>query len=679
MTPLVKVFAAIAVLGCLAGCGSGRHNGELDASLAGRNLVILTLDTTRADRLGSYGYSAARTPVLDRLAEDGIRFTQAVAQSPMTLPSHTSLFTGNNPSYHGVRENGLYALAEEQTTLAEILRDHGYRTGAVVAAAVLEARYGLAQGFDVYDDRAAETRSAFHVTQRRGDEVTRAALEVMQEIDGEQPFFLWVHYFDPHKEYDPPAEHARKFPNTESGRYDGEIAAMDAAIGDLLRDLERAGHRDDTILVAVADHGEGIDGPHDEWTHGMLLYHDTLAIPMIVAAPRGLRAGREIDDVVRTIDLMPTLLELLELPLDEPVQGRSLASLLRASDEQTEGEDAEDVALRTELELAAYSETFAPYHSYGWSPLFALREKRFKLIVGPESELYDLERDPKESRNVAADYPDRVADLRERIVRLQGDAHPSASSDSNSLSAAQRRRLRALGYVSEAAGTLPSIDELAELASPAERIQLQAPLAKARNHHAAGAPDRALAVLREQVLAVDPGNLEAHSSVAVIAKESGQWETAAAALERLIELRPRVDSYRTRLADVLIAHARALEAQGDEATAASLTERAIGHYNSAIHDGMNDIQPLVNLAHVYLMRRDLASVRQAEALLRRAVAMAPTNGAAHLNLAVILDATQRKEEALRHTDLAMKHAANDSDRAKAERLRTRIAAEVSKR
>ena len=279
-----------------------------------RNLLLVSLDTVRADRLGSYHYAAAQTPRIDGLAASGLRFEQATTVVPLTLPAHSSLMTGTFPGWHGVRDNGGFYLGDDQLTLAEILRDKGFRTGGFVGSFVLDRRWGIAQGFDRYFDDFDLDRfpsaAAMDMIQRPGSDVVDRALEWLQ-AEPNRPFFAWVHLYDAHTPYEAPEPFQSRFPRTRDGAYDAEIANVDAQVGRLLDALRADGRLDDTLVIVVADHGEML-GEHGELTHGFFIYEAATRIPLIVSGP-GVPAA-VIADQVRIVDVMPTALSLLGDP-----------------------------------------------------------------------------------------------------------------------------------------------------------------------------------------------------------------------------------------------------------------------------------------------------------------------------------------------------------------------------
>jgi arylsulfatase A-like enzyme len=402
-------------------------------------IVIISLDTTRADRLSVYGFMDATMPHLERLAREGTVFDQAISVAPLTLPAHCSLFTGLFPPAHGVRDNADQPLASEQTTLAEILRGQGFRTGAFVGSIVLDEHRGLAQGFDHYSGvRVSEDRATAEAPQRRADEVVTDATRWLDGIAGSR-FFLWAHLYDPHRPYDPP----EPFRSRYTDRYVGELAFVDSQIGRLLEALDRRKLLDRTIVVVVADHGESL-GDHGERDHGIFVYESVMRVPLIIRGPTVL-PGR-IADVVRLVDVMPTVLDLLNLARP-PTDGVSLVATMRGAPRQ--------------LDLEAYSESLYPQR-FGWSSLRSLRSGRYTLIDAPRPELYDLEQDPFEERNIYNERRDLAALLKQRLAALErSERARSEVGDENVPSAELQQRLASLGYVgSRETPASPHADDL---------------------------------------------------------------------------------------------------------------------------------------------------------------------------------------------------------------------------
>lgn len=427
----VVVVAAVVLLAWLGRWAMGPESGETGAgSEAGRlNVLLITLDTTRADYLGCYGHPEDITPSLDRLAREGTLFERCTTCSPITFPSHSSILTGVYPYVHGVRQNGTSRLAQVNVTLAETLRDAGYKTQATVASFVLNEQFGIGQGFDAYHDVRPGAGGNPQRAERKGDEVCDDALAMLDAL-APGPFFLWAHFYDPHFPYESP-----RTPDTLSPlAYADEVTFADAQVGRLLEKLERLHLTRDTLVAVVADHGEGL-GEHEEQSHGYFLYETTLRVGLILRWPGRIPANQRVAAQVRTIDVAPTILELAGQPAWEHAQGVSLVPLIDGNE--------------TDLGLAAYAESFDAYVQFGLSPLRSLTQDGWKYVLAPKPEVYHLDGDPRELQNVFAAHADRAAQMREQLRRLIAEAPepPSADEASERLSAQVIARLETLGYV----------------------------------------------------------------------------------------------------------------------------------------------------------------------------------------------------------------------------------------
>ena len=417
---------------------------QADAGDPPLSVLLISMDTTRADHLGCYGHPAKATPNIDRVARQGTLFEQCYSVAPITLPSHSSMFTSTLPFVHGVRDNGVYRLRPENLTITEVLKENGFATAGVVGAFVLDRAFGLSQGFDDYSDvRRVDVGGSERATRiREANQVTDHALEALRKI-GEQRFFLFVHYFDPHERYEPPPPWAGKF----NDPYLEEIAFVDEQIGRLLAGLDELKLTERTLVIITGDHGEG-RGDHDESTHGYFVYDSTLRVPLIMRAPRRIPPGRRVGEQVRLIDLAPTILDLVgggELP---HAQGSSLVGLLRG--------DAES----KQTPRPVYSETLFPRTYLKFSQLRSLRAEGWKYIHADPPELYNVAADPRETRNLADEQPDRVRDMREALRQIIADTPRVAARDdaTRALDDEELQKLEALGY----AGGVPAAEDAAD-------------------------------------------------------------------------------------------------------------------------------------------------------------------------------------------------------------------------
>jgi arylsulfatase A-like enzyme/Flp pilus assembly protein TadD len=399
---------------------------------SGLNMLLITVDTTRADYLGCYGRPNGRTPNIDRLAREGALFERCIASAPLTSTSHASILTGNYPYVHGVRSNSAGSLAAGNLSLAEVLKDSGYHTAATVASFVLNRDFGFAQGFDEYHDVNKISVDDPQQAERKGDEISRDAIALLRTL-APAPFFLWVHFYDPHYPY----ETKRPAPYTPAQAYEDEIAFMDEQIGQVLAELQILGLEQRTLVVLVGDHGEGL-GQHGESQHAYFIYHTTLHVPLIMRCPGTITPGASIADVVRTIDIPPTILALLGLPPLDQAQGTSLVGRLRGASPLAP--------------LEAYSEGLEAHAQFGVSRLRSLTDDDWKYILAPKPELYHLADDPGETSSVLPEHPDIAARMRERLRTLIAESPPPVSDDRRvpALSDADRARLESLGYAGSA-------------------------------------------------------------------------------------------------------------------------------------------------------------------------------------------------------------------------------------
>ncbi len=563
-----------AVVAC-AGEGERRPTG---AGGERPDLLLITVDTLRPDALG---WVAGRTPtpVLDALADEGFRTPTAVTPVPVTLPAHVSLLTGLLPHRHGARDNG-HVAREELETLAEILGRHGWSTAAVVSGYPLAAEFGVDQGFDVYDDTLTAGEGAWR--ERPASDAVSTAVAWL--LEASSPWFLWLHLYDPHLPYEPPPE--LRQPGWR-GAYDGEVVAVDRALGELLP-VAASRSAGDLVTVFTADHGEGL-GEHGEASHGYFVYDSTVLVPLVLRWPSRVRPV-QTEAPVRLIDVLPTLLDLLGLAAPEGLDGASFASLL------TGGVWTPPVARL---------ETLQPWFSYGWSPLAAARGERFKLIEAPEPELYDLRHDPGEERNLlAGGAPDRearraLAELRPALEREASGPAASAAPIGDPRALA---RLEALGYVGGAAAA-PEAPE--RLRDPKRMLAVRELLTIADEHLRAGRLEEAVQRF-DEALRTDPGNRFALARSGIALAGLGDAAGAIERLEEALETLPEQP-------EVLAALAQTLARAGRH-------EEAVARWRQLV-----EIQPRRDSAWSKLGTSlgNLGRVEEAVGALRRAVELAP--------------------------------------------------------
>lgn len=579
-------------------------------------MLLITCDTTRADRLGCYGYPKAETPNLDRIAKSGARFEHVQTSVPYTLPAHATLLTGLHPPEHGIRINATAVLPSDVPMLSEKFRAQGHRTGAFVSAAVLDASFGLSRGFDVYDDDLGPSSVPGVIALQRTGEATAAAVLAWLESEPARPFFCWVHFYDPHAAYDPPSPYRERHPDP----YDGEIAFMDAQIGRLLSWLDARDLFANTLVVAVADHGEGL-GEHGEKTHGVLLYDATLRVPWVMSWPARIAAGTSIATPASLVDVAPTVCALLGL---EPLAGARGTSLVPAL-------SGGAVAVSPRYAESEYCKL-----NFGWAPLHAVTHAGAKYIESPRPELYDLASDPREERDLAATAGDRRAALVAELERMRGGMRSRAPT-TGSVDPSMLQALQGLGYAQgggddeEFAGVNPRdhIDVIEEfhaaigqgqrgefvaMIAPLERVakafpngvgfrtelgaayfhnerledaqrELEAAIALDPTYYTAhynlGKVFQGLQrhddALRQfaKTLELRPEFYLAHTNVVTVLVEAGRFEDAIAPARALVQARPNDPSYRVGLAGVLRHVGKLTEMKAAYEEALALREAAV--------------------------------------------------------------------------------------------------------
>jgi tetratricopeptide (TPR) repeat protein len=643
------IAAGVAVAVLAGGAFYGTRRGGAAFSLAPDadvNILLVTLDTVRADALSSYGGRAA-TPNLDRLAEAGARFTFAHAHSVVTLPSHTTMLTGRLPYEHGIRDNAGFRVADGTPTLATRLKAAGFSTGAFVAGFPLTKRFGLTSGFETYDDQMPEMSGALSVSlpERPADVVVGRAVEWVGRQD--RKFFGWVHLFDAHSPYQPPADLASAY---SDGPYFGEVAFIDRSLASLFETLRRQPRA--TIVIVTADHGESL-GEHGEETHGMFAYEATLRVPLIIARvepgePRRTR-GVVIDTPVRLVDLAPTVLALAGQPLDGSLSGTPLLDVVNGADTQ---------------DRPAYFEAMTYNLVRGWAPLRGVITGRDKYIDLPIPEYYDLAADPGEARNLASASAERLPPLR-TLLKTYDMAPPNRPGQE---SAEVASVLRSLGYVS---GSAPARAQFTEDDDPKRLVSIDRDLHAATGAFQQGDRARGIALL-EGVIARRKDTADAYISLAYAHWEAGEVRTAVEVLESGLrngapdrDIRVRLGVYMAEsgidparavalLEGLPVTDAEAQNGLGVALTHAGRLPAASEAFRRVLAlDPTNGIA-LQNLASIALRQALSAAspsartsgLKDAESLGRQALAADPDLPDAHTTLGVVLSATGRKEDAL---------------------------------
>lgn len=627
------------------------------ASPAQPDVILITIDTLRADHLGCYGYRRGETPNLDALAASAVRFAHAYTPVPITLPAHTVIMTGSYPMATGIHDFSGNKLPPDAATLARVLLDHGYQTAAFVSAAVLDSRFGLDAGFETYYDHFDFSRldeTNLDLMERPGNQTTDLALAWLREHASSRasgprkPFFLWLHLYDPHYPYTPPEPYAARFRDRP---YDGEIAFADSQVGRIEQDLKQRGIWDHAVVVVAGDHGEGL-GEHGEKTHGFFLYNSTLHVPLLIKIPGA--APSVVQRDVSLVDIMPTVLQALGLPIPASVQGKNLLP-------------ASQAGRSPPAEL--YAETYLPLLHFRWSQLRGIQTQGFKYIDAPRPELYDTRQDPNELKNLVAARPATVHELHARLLAEVARYTPSGGAvpQKELTDPVLLDRLRSLGYVAIAGGNFTD-PKGQPLADAKDRIQVYQLFSDAMSDGQHGRYQESLQKLEEAektepkclpihyLMALDYYRLKDYSRAAdrfksaieldpnfalatyylgLTETELGDFDAATSSLQRALELDP------TNFADAFDLGALLLKR--------NRVDDAVAAFRKAVEIKPDFAQAYEALGEVYLYQKRNDEAADA---LERAVKLQPDFAKAHYNLGRAYQALGRSEDAQREFDLA---------------------------
>jgi len=490
------------------------------------NILLITIDTLRSDRVGVYGYREARTPHLDSLADKGVLFKTVYSPTPLTLPSHISIMTGTSPLYHRVRNNGNYFLAEDVTTLAELLSGRGYSTAAFVSAFVLDSRYGLNQGFGYYGDRIESSETSAWYAERRAEE-TYLEFNKWFQAHRSDKFFAWIHFWDPHLEYDPPEPYKSQFEDP----YDGEVAYVDAQIGSILNLLAEAGVLNKTFLIVASDHGEAF-GEHGEIGHSIFCYQENILVPLILFADGALPPGKQILTPVSLIDVMPTVLDSLGMEIPDFVQGKSLLPMIQG---------------RRESDRPFYLESYYPLEDLAAAPVVGFIAGQTKFFNLPRPELYNLHKDPGEKHNLAPEKGTELSSRKEALARLIQSLSTGAFKSEKPISAEERERLASLGYASLGL-TGPDSSNLPD---PKDVVESATAIVQGKRLTVQKRIEEAEASFRKAI-EIHPGNLTAYLLLSELLNRLGRKEEAWSVLQAGIDRNPGDSRLEFRLALILL-------------------------------------------------------------------------------------------------------------------------------
>ncbi len=588
--------------------------GLMSGACRGCNVLLITIDTLRVDRVGAFGGRPGLTPRMDQLASAGLRLTRTYSAAPLTLPSHASILTAVSPPVHGLRANGLFRLGPNLPTLATVLKAHGYRTGAFVGAFVLDARFGLNRGFDVYDDRYGEKPSddPAEGAERRAEDVVRPAAAWINQQSNSQSaisnqqslWFAWVHLYDPHEPYRAPEPYA-----SQHEPYDAEVAYTDAMVGRLLDDLRAAGQLERTLVMVAADHGESL-GEHGERTHGVFVYDATMRVPWIISQGSGLRVqgsgpGAAFDGLVRLIDLSPTVLDLVGVAAPAAFEGRSVVPAVNSASTVLLNPDTTD--------KTAYLEAMDANLTRNWAPLTAVATRDYKLIDLPNAELYDLKADPNETTNLFSRDAERARTLESLLRGMTTSFQARGSSgEKTTLSADARQRLQALGYVTSSADPGTRVYTAAD--DPKTLISASNDLDRAVKAFNAGSRAEAMNAVRT-IIREHPSFSTAQGQLASMQRQSGDLPGAIATLEAMV---------RRGIADQ-----RLMIVLADYLAASGALPKALGLLDAVIAAHPDEVEAHNSLGVVAMRMGQHEKARQA---FKKVLELDPTSATAYANL-----------------------------------------------
>jgi arylsulfatase A-like enzyme/Flp pilus assembly protein TadD len=575
------------------------------------NVVVITIDTLRADHLGCYGYSKIRTPNIDALAADSARFERAYTPVPVTLPAHTVIFTGTYPMLSGMHDFSGNKLSATQPTLASILKQQGYVTGAVIGSAVLDSRFGLNHGFDFYYDHFDFNRlqeSNLDEMERPGNVVADETLDWLGN-NYQNRFFLWMHLYDPHYPYRPPAPYSEEYKDRP---YDGEIAFADAQVGRLIAFLKAKGLYRNTVIVLAGDHGESL-GEHGEKTHGFFIYNATLHVPLIIHLPVDAPA-KILPDLVSLADITPTVLQALRVDTPSQIQGHNLLPLISAKN--------------PDESRNLYAETFLPRLHFNWSELRSIETERYQFIEGPKPELYDLAKDPAETQNLYAEKKAVAEELRARLNKLISQLSAGQElAEKTGLDPALMERLKSLGYAGFAGGgSSPSPDHT--LPDPKDRIQvyelISDAIAESQHGEYASSTEKLSAALKSE-----PKSVPVHYLLGLNYFRLREFSKAVEEFQQVLQLSP---DYSLAAFQLGLSYAHA----GD-------FDHAIQILKRALELDSTNFSAAYNLGAAYLKKQ---MVPEAAAAFRQSITIAPEYAPAHRALGEVLFYQQQTDDSI---------------------------------
>ncbi len=558
----------------LISCNSSPKHPASATALKPINVVLITLDTVRADHLHCYGSEKIKTPNIDALAASGVLFEKAVAQTPLTQPSHASMFTGQNPNVHNVRDTGGFALQPSSITMSTILQRRGWDTAGFISASVLTKMFGFNQGFATYDDQLDHRNSRDPVSTRAADVTADHAIRWLQQQSG-KPFFLWVHFYDAHFPYDPPAEFRKQYPHDP---YDAEIAFEDQQLGRLLEAVKQKSPRQETLIVLLSDHGEGL-GDHGEYDHGVFLYDSTVRIAWIMSGP-GVPAGVHVQQQAREIDLLPTVLDLMGGHPSSSVQGTSLVPAFSG---------------KTVPSNYSYEETLYPKINMGWSELRGIHTAHWMYIRAPRPELYDLDRDPGELNNVIDTHPKEYRELDAQLKKVSRLGNSGTETvEFKQMDQQTMNELKSLGYTAGFSGTSFNLNGKGD--DPKNHLATLTALHLVDMSGLSAADTRQDIELLQEALKHDPSDPMLYENLADKYEAAGQYTQAMQVCQQALHHTALNGMILSRLANLYLRTGNLKE--------------AISYYQQAEQQNPLDVESQNNLATAYLQSGQLANAER---------------------------------------------------------------------
>jgi arylsulfatase A-like enzyme/Tfp pilus assembly protein PilF len=571
-----------------------------------RNVLLISIDTCRADYLSCYGYPRRITPNIDTVADEGFLFENAVTPIPLTLPAHSSMLTGTTPLYHGIHDNLNYQLGQSNVTLAEILKNNGFTTGAIISGFVMDSQFGLDQGFDTYNDRFDEDIKSFYISERRGEEASHYALQWLEEHHRE-PFFLFLHYFDPHYAYIPPEPFASEFQNS---LYAGEIAYTDQCVGQIIKKLKQLRLYNSTLIIITSDHGEML-GEHGELTHDYFIYQSAIKVPLIFRLP-GQRKSKRIEGLVGIVDIVPTVCSLLGIEPPNQLKGQDISGCFSRKN-------------KTEKERYIYCESLTPT-KYNASALFGVVTDSWKYIQTTRPELYNLVRDPQESNNLVFKEPKRADLLKKHLESILEQQLRKDDSDSKQeLDEESIKRLESLGYIGGSISEDFTFDHSKD--DPKDLIDF---------HNRSGEAERFISQKNyteakkvcEKMLRQRPNFLDGHVAMAKIATRLGDYAAAIPHLYRALELKPDYAKVHEKLGAALLVQGK--------------LDEAVNHFHQALQIRPKHVEAHNNLGITLAKQGKLS---EALSHFRQALQIEPDNAETCNNIGFVLSVQGKLDEA----------------------------------